>query len=58
VCGLSVMDNHLHVLVRLDPDAAKEWSDEDVVRRWIAVDPPRTLDLEDSKIVQMGSITI
>ena len=53
VCGFSVMDNHLHVLVRLDPDAAKQWSDEDVVRRWIAVYPPRTLDVKDPKIVQM-----
>ena len=53
VCGFSVMDNHLHVLVRLDPDVAQGWSDEDVVRRWIAVYPPRTLDLDDPKIVQM-----
>jgi hypothetical protein len=34
VGGFSIMDNHLHVLVRLDPDLAKDWSDEDVVRRW------------------------
>ena len=34
VGGFSVMDNHLHVLVRLDPDVAKGWSDEEVVRRW------------------------
>ena len=53
VCGFSVMDNHLHVLVRLDPDVAKGWSDEEVVRRWIAVYPPRTLDVDDPKIVQM-----
>jgi REP element-mobilizing transposase RayT len=53
VCGFAVMDNHLHVLVRLDADAAKDWSDEDVVRRWLAVYPPRTLDLEDAKLVQV-----
>jgi len=29
-----VLDNHLHVLVRLDADVAKGWSDEEVVRRW------------------------
>ena len=28
------MDNHLHLLVRLDPEVAKGWSDEEVVRRW------------------------
>jgi len=26
--GFSVMDNHLHVLLRLDPDVAQGWSDE------------------------------
>ncbi len=41
VGGFSVMDNHLHVLVRLDADLAKNWSDEDVVRRWGRLFPPR-----------------
>ncbi len=42
VCGFSVMDNHLHTLVRLDPEEAKGWSNEDVVRRWINVYPPKS----------------
>jgi hypothetical protein len=41
VGGFSVMDNHLHVLLRIDPDAAKDWSDEEVVRRWGRLFPPR-----------------
>ena len=41
VGGFSVMDNHLHVLVRLDPDTASGWSDEEVVRRWGQLFPPR-----------------
>jgi REP element-mobilizing transposase RayT len=41
VGGFSVMDNHLHVLVRLDPDVAQGWSDEEVVRRWGRLFPPR-----------------
>jgi hypothetical protein len=41
VGGFSVMDNHLHVLLRLDPDVAKQWSDEEVVRRWGRLFPPR-----------------
>jgi hypothetical protein len=41
VGGFSIMDNHLHVLVRLDPDLAKDWSDEHVVRRWGRLFPPR-----------------
>lgn len=41
VAGFSVLDNHLHVLVRLDPDVAAGWSDEEVVRRWGRLFPPR-----------------
>lgn len=52
VSGYSVMDNHLHVLVRIDPGIADAWSDEDVVRRWLAVYPPKTLDVDDEKLVQ------
>ena len=53
VGGFAVMDNHLHVLCRLDPDVAKTWSPEDVIRRWIAIYPPRNLDLDDPKIVEI-----
>ncbi len=41
VGGFSVMDNHLHLLVRLDPEATNGWSDEEVVRRWGRLFPPR-----------------
>src|SRR5580704_5080531 len=41
VGGFSILDNHLHLLVRLDPEAVAGWSDEDVVRRWGRLFPPR-----------------
>jgi hypothetical protein len=41
VGGFSVMDSHLHLLLRLDPDVAASWSDDDVVRRWGRLFPPR-----------------
>ena len=41
VAGFAILDNHLHLLVRLDPDVALGWSDEDVVRRWGRLFPPR-----------------
>jgi hypothetical protein len=41
VGGFTVLDNHLHVLVRLDPDVAKGWSGDEVVRRWSRLSPPR-----------------
>ena len=39
--GFSLMDNHLHVLLRLDPAVAGTWSDDEVVRRWGRLFPPR-----------------
>ncbi len=39
--GYSVLDNHLHVMSRLDPDVAKRWSKEEVLRRWCKLYPPR-----------------
>ena len=44
VGGFAVLDNHLHVLVRLDPDEAKGWSDTEVVERWFRLYPPRGSD--------------
>ncbi len=41
VGGFAVLDSHVHVLVRLDPDIVKSWSDEEVVRRWGRLVPPR-----------------
>jgi putative transposase len=41
IAGFSVMDNHLHVLLRLDPHVAQAWSDEEVVGRWGRLYPPR-----------------
>jgi REP element-mobilizing transposase RayT len=53
VGGFAVMDNHLHVLCRLDPAEARSWSAEDVVRHWLAIYPPKTLALDDPKVVDM-----
>ena len=53
IAGFAVMDNHIHLLVRLDPDDVNEWSDGEVIRRWIEVYPPATLALDDPAAVQM-----
>ncbi len=49
--GFACLDNHLHVLCRLDPEEAKTWSNEEVMRRWINIYPPKTLKLDDKAIV-------
>jgi hypothetical protein len=39
--GFAIMDNHLHLLVRLDSRRAEEWSAVDVARRWLCLFPLR-----------------
>ena len=41
ICGFAVLSNHLHLVLRIRPDVAQEWSDEDVVRRWWRLFPHR-----------------
>jgi REP element-mobilizing transposase RayT len=52
VCGFAVMDNHLHVLVRLDTDAINSWSAAEVVRRWTTAYPPKSATGEESEVSQ------
>jgi len=44
VGGFSVMDNHLHLLLRIDPEVASGWTDAEVVERWHRLYPPRGSD--------------
>ncbi len=44
VGGFSVMDNHLHVLLRLDSQLAESWTANEVVERWFRLFPPRGTD--------------
>ncbi len=39
----AVMSNHLHVVLRSRPDVLRQWSDEQVARRWLRLFPRRRL---------------
>jgi hypothetical protein len=52
VGGFAALDNHLHVLCRLDPEESLKWTAEQVVRRWIAIYPPANLAMDDPETVQ------
>lgn len=39
VGGFSNLDNHLHLLLRVDPDIARDWSDHEVATRWLELYP-------------------
>ena len=37
LCAYAIMSNHYHLVVRLNPDEASTWSDDDVLERWTAL---------------------
>ena len=39
ILGFPVMSNHLHLLLRIRPDVAAKWSDEEVARCWWRLHP-------------------
>lgn len=41
VGGYAILDNHLHLLLRLDPEVLSHWSDEEVLDRWLQLHPPK-----------------
>jgi len=41
VVGYSVMENHLHTLLRVRGDRLLSWSDQEVARRWLNICPVR-----------------
>lgn len=41
VCRYALMGNHFHLILRVNLDMAKDWSDREVVERWFRLHPPR-----------------
>ena len=41
VAAYGIMDNHLHLVVHMDPILASEWPREEVARRWLELHPRR-----------------
>ena len=37
LCAYGIMSNHYHVVVRIDVDEAKQWTDQEVARRWMQI---------------------
>ena len=35
----SVMSNHYHIVVHVEPERVAQWSDEDIVERWLQIAP-------------------
>jgi len=53
VAGFAVLDNHLHVVLLLNDSVAKGWTDEEVVRRWGRLFPPRGKDRQALEVTDV-----
>lgn len=49
IYAYAVMSNHLHVALSIEPDAAKRWSDSEVVERWVRLFPAREPEQREAK---------
>jgi REP element-mobilizing transposase RayT len=52
IYAYAVMSNHVHVVLRIDPDAAQAWSDEEVAARWVRLFPARTNAVVDPQLCE------
>ena len=37
LCAYAVMSNHYHIVIRIDADAVKQWTDQEVAQRWMQI---------------------
>ena len=58
VAAYAVMSNHLHVVVRMDPTVATQWSAEEVVRRWWTLFPGRGRVLVDGSALAADPVAV
>jgi len=58
VAAYAVMSNHLHVVVRMDPTVATQWSAEEVVRRWWMLFPGRGRVLADGSALAADPVAV
>ncbi len=53
VYSYAVMSNHLHVVLSIEPAASRDWSDEEVARRWVQLFPAREPEQNAVKIAAL-----
>ncbi len=37
LCAYAIMHNHYHIVIRINADEVKQWSDEEVAQRWMQI---------------------
>jgi hypothetical protein len=37
ICSYAVMSDHYHIVVKLSPEQAEDWTDDEVIDRWLTL---------------------
>lgn len=54
VYGYAVMSNHYHLVVKVDPRQIDDWSNEEVVEKWLQLCPGSSTGTIDEKLKQIN----
>lgn len=49
IYAYAVMSNHLHVVLAVEPQAAAQWTDEEVADRWLRLFPMRETERQEAR---------
>ena len=55
VLAYAAMSNHLHIVVRTQPEQVAGWSDEEVARRWLALYTPKHGGIDGHPVTHQAS---
>jgi len=60
IAAFAIMDNHVHLLLRVLPKEPRTWAARDIARRWLLLHPPRNgygrlRDVTDDDIQQLAN---
>jgi REP element-mobilizing transposase RayT len=58
IYGYAVMSNHLHIVVHMNPNTARDWTPFEVATRWVRLYPTGKLDSDQLKIETILSDTL
>lgn len=54
IYGYAVMSNHYHLVLKVDPIATNNWSDQEIAERWLQLCPPKKSGQEDKTTLELS----
>jgi len=58
LCGYAVLSNHYHIVLNMDPARINNWTDEDIVDKWMEVSPHKPSHPNAAALAQIRRSTM